>query len=145
MTVFKVNNRPVAKSWNGLVNDLFTNFDNNFGQVFDQTAQAPVNIVETKEAYHLEVAAPGRSKDNFTLNVENNSLTIGYEEKKEAETADHKTIRKEFSSKSFKRTFNLDEKINTEAIEAKYEDGLLKVVLPKKEEVKPAVKQISIQ
>ena len=141
MTVFKVNNRPVAKTWNGLVNDLFADFDNNFGQ----SVNAPVNIAETKEAYHLEVAAPGRSKDNFTLNVENNSLTIGYEEKKEAETADYKTIRKEFSSKSFKRTFNLDEKINTEAIEAKYEDGLLKVLLPKKEEVKPAVKQISIQ
>jgi HSP20 family protein len=145
MTVFKVNNRPVAKTWNGLVNDLFTDFDNNFGQAFGQSVTAPVNILESKDAYHLEVAAPGRSKDNFTLNVENNSLTIGYEEKKEAETADHKTIRREFSSKSFKRTFNLDEKINTESIEAKYEDGLLKVLLPKKEEVKPAVKQISIQ
>ena len=145
MTVFNVNNRPVAKSWNGLVNDLFADFDNNFGQVLGQSVNAPVNIVETKEAYHLEVAAPGRSKDKFTLNVENNSLTIGYEEKKEAETADYKTIRKEFSSKSFKRTFNLDEKIDTEAIEAKYEDGVLKVLLPKKEEVKPAVKQISIQ
>ncbi len=144
MTVFKVNNRPVAKTWNGLVNDLFADFENNFGTTFGATS-APVNIAETADAHHLELAAPGSKKDNFSLNVENNSLTIGYEDKKETETADYKQIRKEFSSKSFKRTFSLDKKVNADGIQAKYEDGLLKVLLPKKEEVKPEVKQISIQ
>ena len=147
MTVFKVNNRPVAKSWNGLVNDLFSDFENNFGNAFQtQTSgKAPVNINESESAYHLELAAPGRSKELFTLNVEKNVLTIGYEDKKETETTGLKTIRNEFLITSFKRSFTLDEKIDTESIDAKYENGILKVTLPKKAEVKPEVKQISIQ
>ena len=147
MTVFKVNNRPVAKSWNGLVNDLFSDFENNFGNAFQtQTSgKAPVNINESESAYHLELAAPGRSKELFTLNVEKNVLTIGYEDKKETETTGLKTIRNEFLITSFKRSFTLDEKIDTESIDAKYENGILKVTLPKKAGVKPEVKQISIQ
>ena len=146
MTVFKVNNRPTAKTWNGIVNDLFTDFENNFGQAFNPSnGNIPVNISESENAYHLEIAAPGRSKELFSLNVEKNTLTIGYENKKETETTEEKKIRNEFSIQSFKRTFSLDEKINAEGIEAKYENGILLVTLPKKAEVKPEVKQISIQ
>lgn len=154
MTFLKVNNRPVAKSWNGLVNDLFADFENNFGHQ-KPGFNAPVNIAETDDAYHLEVAAPGRNKENFSLNVENNTLTIGYDDKKNADVKNEgdqevkapevKNVRREFSTQSFKRSFALDDKINAENIQAKYEDGLLKVLLPKKAEVKPAVKQISVQ
>jgi HSP20 family protein len=143
--ILTVNNRPVARTWNGLVNDLFADFENNFGKAVSQSSNVPVNIAETDDAYHLELSAPGRQKENFSLNVENNSLTIGYEDKKETEAKDLKQIRKEFSAASFKRTFNLDEKVNAEGIQAKYEDGLLKVLLPKKAEVKPEIKQISVQ
>lgn len=146
MTVFKVNNRPTVKTWNGLVNDLFTDFENNFGQALSQSnGNAPVNITESDDAYHLEIAAPGRSKELFSLNVEKNTLTIGYENKKETGTTEQKKIRNEFSIQNFKRTFSLDEKINAEGIEAKYENGILLVTLPKKAEVKPEVKQINIQ
>jgi HSP20 family protein len=79
------------------------------------------------------------------MNVEKNILTISFEQKQENEKTGLKAIRNEFSFNDFKRSFNLDEKINSEAIEAKYEDGILKITLPKKEEVKPEVKQISIQ
>ena len=147
MTVFKVNNRPTAKTWNGIVNDLFADFDSNFGNAnFQSAGKVPVNISESENAYNLELAAPGRSKEFFSLNVEKNTLTISYEEKKEG-TEDNtlKSIRKEFSTPSFKRSFTLDEKINAETIEAKYENGILKVTLPKKAEAKPEVKQINIQ
>ncbi|CAN5621804.1 Hsp20/alpha crystallin family protein [soil metagenome] len=147
MTVFKVNNRPVAKSWNGVVNDLFSDFENNFGTAFQSQTpgKAPVNITESENAYNLELAAPGRNKELFTLNVEKNVLTIGYDDDKETEGTGLKTIRNEFSITAFKRSFTLDEKTDAESIEAKYENGILKVTLPKKAEVKPEVKQISIQ
>jgi HSP20 family protein len=144
MTVFNVNNRPTAKTWNGLVNDLFSDLENNFRTVSQTNATVPVNITESDNAYFLELAAPGRTKENFSLKVENNILTVGYEIKEEAKN-ELKQVRKEFSFQSFKRSFSLDKKVNADGIEAKYENGILKVTLPKKEEVKPEVKQISIQ
>lgn len=148
MTVFKVNNRPVAKSWNGIVNDLFNDFENNINTVFNQPTTAvktPVNISETENSFQLDLLAAGRKKEWFVVNVEKDILTVSYEVKEEAEKSAAKTIRNEFVSGNFKRSFTLDEKVNAEAIEAKYEDGILKLTLPKKTEVKPEVKQISIQ
>jgi HSP20 family protein len=148
MTVFKVNNRPVAKSWNGIVNDLFNDFENNFSTVFNQpngAAKTPVNISETENAYHLDILAAGRKKELFVVNVEKDILTVSYETKEqESDNANLKSIRNEFVVNGFKRSFTLDEKVNAEAIEAKYEDGILKLTLPKKAEVKPEVKQITI-
>ncbi|MEL4474616.1 Hsp20/alpha crystallin family protein, partial [Shewanella algae] len=69
----------------------------------------------------------------------------GYEKKEESTEKTYKTIRKEFTYRSFKRSFSVDDKINTENIQARYEDGVLKVLLPKKDEVKVAPKQITIQ
>ena len=146
MTVFNLNNRPTARSWNGLVNDLFADFEKNQANTSAQVnGKVPVNIKETDDAYLLELAAPGRDKALFSLNVEKNSLTISYDEKKEAEKQEFKTIRTEFLTPSFKRTFILDEKVNAEQIEAKYDNGVLKLTLPKKAEVKPEVKQINVQ
>jgi HSP20 family protein len=105
----------------------------------------PVNIHETAAAYHLELSAPGRAKEDFKLSLDNGQLTIGFEKKEETGTEDYKTIRKEFSFRSFKRSFSLDEKIDTNGIQAKYENGVLKLLLPKKEQVKESTKQISIQ
>jgi HSP20 family protein len=146
MTVFNLNNRPTARSWNGLVNDLFADFEKNHANTTAQVnGKVPVNIKETDDAYLLELAAPGRDKALFSLNVEKNSLTISYDEKNEAEKQEFKTIRTEFLTPSFKRTFILDEKVNAEQIEAKYDNGVLKLTLPKKAEVKPEVKQINVQ
>ena len=97
MTVFKVNNRPTNRTWNGLVNDLFADFENNFGTAGQNRSNSnvPVNITESENAYQLEVAAPGRNKESFSLNIENNTLTIGYEVKKETEKNELKQVRKE--------------------------------------------------
>ena len=142
MTIMKVNNRPAFRNFDGLVNELFGNFEPLVGR--SNTTNVPVNITENTEAFQLEFAAPGRNKENFKLKVENNQLVISYEEKTETEVTDQKQVRKEFTVSSFQRSFTLNDKVNTENIQAKYEDGILKVLVPKKEEVKPVVKEITI-
>jgi HSP20 family protein len=142
MTLVKVNqpSRPVGN----LLDDIFnTPF---FGREFQPSLQQPpVNIVETAVGYHLELNAPGRSKEDFKVTQENGLLSISFEEKKENKEADQKVIRKEFRLASFKRSFTLDEKVDAENIQAKYENGLLKLYLPKKAEVKIQPKEITIQ
>jgi len=143
MTLVKVNNHP-ARNLSSFVDEFFQDFpttwnrEGNFGF-------PPVNIHETKDAYHLELSAPGRNKEDFQLSIDKGQLTIAFEKKEEAKTEDYKTVRKEFSFKSFKRTFNLDDRIDTNGIQAKYENGVLKLLLPKKAEQKENTKQISIQ
>jgi len=143
MTLVKVNNHP-ARNLSSFVDEFFQDFptswsrEGNFGF-------PPVNIHETNDAYHLELSAPGRNKEDFQLSIDKGQLTIAFEKKEEAKTEDYKTVRKEFSFKSFKRTFNLDDRIDTNGIQAKYENGVLKLLLPKKAEQKESTKQISIQ
>lgn len=137
--------RP-ERSINKVFDELFNGYPYNWNkEVRSESFTPSVNIAETVSAYLLEVNAPGRNKEEFKLNVENGLLTISYDQKQEAENKEFKIVRREFNYRSFKRSFSLDEKINAEAIEARYENGILKVTLPKKEEVKPAVTQIKIQ
>lgn len=98
-----------------------------------------VNVKETKNEFTIEVAAPGMKKDDFNLNYDNGRLTISSETKSEhEEKEDEKITRKEFSYESFQRSFSMDEKtVDVEKISAKYKDGILHVVIPKREEVKP--------
>lgn len=105
----------------------------------------PVNITETTDSYNLDLSAPGRNKEDFKINIDKGLLTISVEQKNEGENKEQKVVRKEFSIRSFKRSFTLDEKIDAEGIAARYENGVLKVTLPKKEEVKATPKQIQIQ
>ena len=144
MTFVKVNN-PVQKS----INQFFDEFLNEIPSTWNRNVQnvfnPPVNILETKDAYHMELNAPGRNKEDFKINIENGLLTISFEKKAENVSDDVKSVRKEFSFESFKRSFNVDEKILADNIQAKYENGVLKLYLPKKEEVKETPKQISIQ
>ena len=142
MTLVKVNNRPFGNLFNELLNE-FPASARSFGQelfAFPQT-----NIHETPEAYHLELNAPGRTREDFKIQVEQGLLTVSFDKKEEvAQSEDYKTIRREFEFKSFKRSFSVDEKINVDGIQAKYENGVLKLLLPKKEESKPATRQINI-
>lgn len=141
MTLVKHNTAP----FNSLFEELFNSFPNTWGRDANQAyAAVPVNIHETTEGYHLELNAPGRNKEDFKVNVENGLLTISYEKKESQEQKDYKTIRREFSFRSFKRSFTIDEKINADGIQARYENGVLKLYLPKKEEIKVSPKEISI-
>jgi HSP20 family protein len=142
MTLVKVNNRPFGNLFNELLND-FPTTARSFGQ--DLFAFPQTNIHETPEAYHVELNAPGRSKEDFNIQVEQGLLTISFEKKEEnTQQENFKTIRREFEFKSFKRSFSIDEKIDVDGIQAKYENGVLKLLLPKKEEAKQTTKQINI-
>jgi HSP20 family protein len=143
MTLVKLNNHLGQKSLSSFVDEFFQDLPGNLGKDWNP-GFPPVNIHETKDAYHLELNAPGRNKEDFSINVDNGLLTVGFEKKEENKTEDYKTIRKEFSYKSFKRSFNLDERIDGGAIQAKYENGVLKLYLPKKEQAKESAKQIQI-
>jgi len=138
---------PVNRNLTNVFDELFNSLPS--ANEARTNATALVNINENDNGYSLEFNVPGRNKEDFKINVDKGLLTVSYETKEETENKDEnkdvKSIRKEFSFRSFKRSFTLDEKVNAEGIEAKYENGILKVFLPKKEEVKIAPKQISIQ
>jgi HSP20 family protein len=143
MTLVKFNNRPV-KTFDNLFDELFNGVPTNWHP--NQKSAVPVNIHEAKDGYHLEFLAAGRNKEDFKVEVEKGLLTISFEAKETAQPEnDYKTVRREFSISSFKRSFNVDDKIDVDNIQAKYENGVLKVYLPKKEEVAPTGKQINVQ
>lgn len=110
------------------------------------TTVPAVNVKEDNEKYEIEVATPGLNKDDFKIKLENNTLTICSETKKEENEEKGAYTRKEFSYQSFQRSFSLPEgHVLTNEITAKYNDGILNIVLPKREEVKPqAPKEITI-
>lgn len=135
----------IVKHKPAFVNNLFDEFFNSFPVANDWTRTATaVNIHETKDGYHLELNAPGRKKEDFKIQLEKGILEISFEKKEEKETKDYITIKREFGFESFKRSFTLDSNINTEKIEAKYENGILLIFLPKKDEVKVQAKEINI-
>jgi len=117
------------------------------GGLFARTMNVPaVNITEQKDTYQVSLAAPGLKKDDFKIDVDGNMLTISSEKEETKEEKDKKFTRKEYSYSSFSRSFTLPEEINKEKIEAKYEDGVLKISLPRKEEAKkPAAKHIAVK
>ena len=150
MTVVKFNNKP--KNGFGLLENFFneipTMYKDDFGA--NLKSSVPVNIKETKDTYLLEVVVPGFEKNDFTLNLEKNILTLSGEKKNEMKegsdrSLNEKEIRSEYIYRSFKRVFTLDEKIDGEKIEAKYVNGVLTLNLPKKVEVKASAKEISVQ
>jgi HSP20 family protein len=103
-----------------------------------------VNIKETDTSFGIELAAPGKSKEDFNIEIDHNVLTISSEEKteKEEKSNEGKYTRKEFSYASFRRAFTLPESINSDSINATYENGVLHVTLPKREEALPKPKRM---
>jgi HSP20 family protein len=95
-----------------------------------------VNVVENKEGFRIEVAAPGLQKSDFKLNLEKNQLTISAHQEQKNEEAGEKYTRREFKYSSFQRTFTLPNSVDGDRIEANYSEGILNVTLPKREEAK---------
>ncbi|MFN0082155.1 MAG: Hsp20/alpha crystallin family protein [Ferruginibacter sp.] len=95
-----------------------------------------VNITESKDKYAVSLAAPGLKKEDFNIAIDGNMLTISSEKEENKEQTDKRFTRNEYSYSSFSRSFTLPEEINIENIEAKYEDGVLNISLPRKQEAK---------
>ena len=122
-----------------LVSDIFDNaklFGKNWLEKELGQSLPAVNIKETSKEFSLEFAAPGFNKNDFKVNIENNVLTINANKEEEKNEENKRFTRREFSFNSFSRSFTLPENVNTDKIDAKYNDGILRLSVPKKEETK---------
>lgn len=133
-------------------NSLFDDFFN--GDLFDVNASKSgnftmpsVNVKETEQNFEIQLAAPGMKKADFNINIDKNLLTISSEMKTENEEKDEegRFTRREFNYQSFKRSFALPETVEQEKIEAAYEEGILKISIPKKEKTVAASRSIEIK
>jgi len=147
MTLVKFN-RPVSRNFGNLVDDFFSEVPALFNESFNKSVSnvfVPVNVKESEGSYQLDVVATGFDKGDFKINVDGNILTVSAEKKAEEKKESEKQVRNEYKYRSFKRSFTLDEKTDAAGIEASYINGVLTLNLPKKAEVKEAVKEISVK
>lgn len=107
---------------------------------FENTLPA-VNIKENETDFELELAIPGQKKEDFNVEIDDSVMTISMEDRSEEETIKEQYTRKEFSYRSFTRSFTLPETVDEDKIEATYLDGILKFRLPKREEALPKPKR----
>ena len=143
MKLARFNNYHPSMFDNWFDNDLFNWEYNNH----EAEATLPaVNIKENADAFKVEMAVPGFDKKDFKINLDHNVLTISSEKKVENEhkNGEHYTCR-EYSYQSFSRSFTLPEAANGDKISAKYDNGILNIEIPKREEAKPKpMRQIAI-
>lgn len=135
---------PSLSSW---MDDILNEkSDRHFVSNFNTGITLPaVNVLDKAEEYVVEMAVPGLKKSDFDINLDNHMLTISATLNSENEDLRENYTRREFGYSSFKRTFSLPETVEMDKIKAKYEDGLLMVVLPKREEAKKKpLKQIKV-
>ncbi len=121
-------------------------FDNG-GTMWNRTMNVPaVNITESNDHFEVSLAAPGLKKDDFKIDVDGNMLTISSEKTETTEEKEKRFTRKEYNYTSFSRTFTLPDDVKRDKIEAAYEHGVLKLVMPKKEEnKKPEARHITVK
>lgn len=124
-----------------LMNEIFK--PDWFGGIENLPGKVPaVNIKENDKDFELELSVPGRSKEDFNIEVDDNVLTVSSEVKTENEVSEDNYTRREFGYASFKRAFTLPETIDEGKINASYEDGILKFTLPKRKEALPKPKRL---
>jgi len=137
MSLVKFRTNPIDRSFDNMFRNLFNDdFDGFFVKPFNNHFSPAVNVVESKDNFRLEFSVPGFTKGDFTVKADGNILTISGEKKNEVKKEEENYTMREFTHNSFSRQFNLPETVNGANISAEYSDGILKVMLPKKEEVK---------
>jgi len=131
---------------NPLFNDLFEDLFETMPLYKNQRWSPAVNIKENDSSYGIEFAIPGFNKEDFKINLENNVLTISSEREEKNEETNEKYTHKEYSLRSFSRSFTLPKNVDAEKISAAYTDGLLIIDIPKKaEENNKLIKEIAIK
>lgn len=124
---------PATSSVDQFLNDAFSNWRNEM----NEANRIPrVNVAETDEDFLVEMAAPGMKRDDFHIELDNDQLVISAEVENSREDKNSSYTRREFSYESFRRSFYLPNSVESNKIQAKYEDGLLRLLIPKKEEAK---------
>ncbi|HXD76653.1 MAG TPA: Hsp20 family protein [Puia sp.] len=147
----RTDSRPAA--FGSVVDELF---QTNLNRFFDDRiwgfnglpadSRVPVNIRETDSAYELELMAPGLRKEDFQLSYADDTLTVSFEHKEEkAPAQDKRWVRREFRTGSFSRSFSVDRTVDVDKAQARYENGILLLTLPKKDEAKRISRKIDVQ
>lgn len=140
MEMIKRNNRFLPGVFNAFEHDFFP-----VRETAENFSRVAVNVVDNEKNYLIEVAVPGLNKKNIAINITDNQLAIEGTRKVEKEEKEANYTHREFSYGSFKRTFTLPENVDVNKIEANYEEGVLKVIVPKPEDKKATIKQIEIK
>jgi len=152
--IIKRENGHQPNTFGSVVDQLFQNnlsrfFDDSFwgSNGVSASFKPPVNIRETEKSFQIEMSAPGLQKQDFKLNIADHLLTVSYERKtiQQPEINAEGWIRREFEQSAFTRTFTLNESIDTEKINARYENGILYLDLPKSEKSQKFSRTIAIQ
>lgn len=140
-------NTIATRNFGNLIEDIFNNGLNRVWNEDSLTDRSdiPVNIRETDKSYELQLFAPGLKKEEFKINIDRNILALSFEHKEEEKATGEKWLRTEYKSRSFKRSFTLNEKVDASNISARYTDGVLIVTLPKKEQQEVTVQEINVQ
>lgn len=123
--------------------DRFFNTKQNRWQVDAEAVSPKVNVTEDENFFHLEAETPGMKDKDISIEVHNGVLTIKSHKENDSETEKESYHIREFSSQSFERSFKLSDRVDTEKVSAKIDNGVLKVDLPKHEQIKP--KKIEVQ
>lgn len=142
MTLIRYKNSPI-KNFDQLWNQWLNHFPS--VETTHNSAVTATNVTETTDAYNMQFIVPGRKKEDFKIEVAEGMLTIEAFQQNIDEQTDEKVIRKEFELVAFKRSFLVDESIEASKIEAKYEQGVLLIKLPKKARTATLAQQISVK
>lgn len=129
MTLVKFKNRYPSFLDEFFGGDIFDSNNNSSNIGYSLPA---VNVRENEASFEVEVAAPGMKKEDFKIELDNNILGISSEKKEESTDEKEKYTRREFSYSSFRRTFTLPESVSENEIKAKYNEGVLRIEIPKK-------------
>ena len=139
----RINRSYVPAYWDDFFNDKFFNQLKSTGSGESRPA---VNISEDDKGYTIELAVPGVAKDKFSLEIENDVLTLSSEQNEIKDEQKQNYLRREYNYQSFKRSFELPETIDQEQINANIDAGILTLSLPKKEEeIQKAPRQIEVK
>jgi HSP20 family protein len=139
----------IVKSQGSLTRPFFRDFfdaDNFFNTnwLAERSGYPAVNVAEKDNEYCIDLAVPGYKKEDFKVKVNNDILTVSAEAKTENKEEKKEYTRKEYSYSSFSRSFQLPDNVKDDQITAKYEDGMLKLSLPKTNNVVRASKEVPI-
>lgn len=144
MTLVKFSNGAKSHSLNPFTDVFDSIFNESFVSDRLTTKVPAVNIAETENDFHIELAAPGLKKEDFKINLDKHVLNVSAERKSE-NAQDKRYTKREYSYTSFVRSFTLPETANQEKIEAEYVDGILTITVSKKEEAKFLTREISVK
>ncbi len=146
MTLLKRRDKDVGTNVPNLFEDFFgSDLFDRLGAMSGGSNLPSVNIRDQKDRYSIEVAAPGLNKDDFNVEIDEGALTISSSKEASDEQKEGDYTRREFNYTAFQRTFTLPDTVKEDDISAEYEDGVLYINIPKKEEEKREKKKIDIK